>query len=187
MNGRLKRIAMAGVAGLASITVATAVAATKDKTFSSGTISTGVPDEGVAVRTLKVKTKGKIKDINASVSLTTTSNQDMTFLLRHPSGKTIHLSSGNGGSGNGYGTNGCGNPVTFDDEAADPVEDTEGVDTLFEGSYQPEQVDTNGNGGLSELDGKKLNGKWQLVVVDTDEFAGGTLRCFKLEAKYKTA
>lgn len=186
MNGRKKRIAAAAIAGLASITVATAVAATNDKTFSSGTINVGVPDEGVAVKTLKVKTKGTIKDVNAFVGLETTINQDYALYLMHPSGKTIHLSSNNGGTGDGYGTGGCSGAVAFDDEAQFPIEDFEGVNKTFEGSFKPEQRDLNDNGGLEELDGRKLNGKWKLIVSDTDEFASAVLECFKLGVEYKT-
>ncbi len=181
---------MAAVAGIASVTVATAVGATKEKTFSSGALSKVVPDEAVAVQTLNVKTKGTIKDVNALVGLETTINQDYALYLRHPSGKTIHLSSNNGGNGNGngYGSGGCGGAMTFDDEAEVAIDSFDGVNaTFFEGSYQPEQTDQNDIGGLEELDGKKLNGKWQLLASDTDAGAGAVLRCFKLEVEYKTA
>ena len=188
MHGRTRRIAMAAVAGIASITVATAVAATKDKAFSTGNFSASVPDEGVAVKSLNVKTKGTIKDVNAFVGLDITFNGDYALYLMHPSGKTIHLSSNNGGSGNGYGSGGCAGAVEFDDEAMLEIDSFEGVDKTFfnEDSYQPEEVDTNGLGGLEDLDGKKLNGKWKLIASDTTEFSGGTLECFKLEVEYKT-
>lgn len=178
MHRRTKRIATAAVAGIASISVATAVAATKEKTFSTGEIDKGVAHQSVLVQNLKVKTKGKIKDLNAYVEFETFSNEDYTMLLRHPSGKTIQLSSGNGGSGNGY-------SATFDDEADTPIEDTEGVDTLLSGTYQPEQFDEFTAGGLRELDGKKLQGKWQLIVVDTTEVGLGELEQFDIQATYK--
>lgn len=186
MNGQ-KRIATATVAAIASVTVATAFGATNDKTFSSGPLNKVVPDEAVAVQTLNVKTKGTIKDVNALVGLETTINQDYALYLRHPSGETIHLSSNNGGNGNGYGSGGCGGAMTFDDEAEVAIDSFEGMDaTFFEASYQPEQTDQNDFGGLEELDGKKLSGKWQLLASDTDAGGGAGLDCFKLKIRYKT-
>ena len=186
MNARARRIATAAVAAIASVTVATAVAAPAEKTLSSGEISKVVPHESVLVQTLKMKKKGKVKDVDVRVGLSTNSNEDYTFLLRHPGGKTIHLSSGNGGSGNGYGSGSCSDSVRFDDEAGTPVEDLEGVNTLLFGQYQPEEynevADTD---GLSELDGKKVNGRWQLLVIDTEPVGLGTLDCFELDLTYK--
>ncbi|HYH61647.1 MAG TPA: hypothetical protein VD766_07245 [Solirubrobacterales bacterium] len=185
-NGRTTRIGTAALAGIASISVATALGATTEKTLSSGLISKGVPHESVLVETLKMKKKGKVKDVNVGIAFDTASNEDYTFLLRHPSGKTIHISSGNGGSGNGYGSSTCASAVRFDDEAGTPVEDLEGVDTLLFGQYQPEELnEVSGTDGLSELDGLKTNGKWQLQVIDTEPVGLGSLRCFELDFTYK--
>ncbi len=188
MNGRTKRIATAAVAGIASITAATALAAPITKTFSSGNFSMGVPDEGVAVKTLNVKKKGTIKDVNALVALDTTFNEDFALYLMHPSGKTIHLSSNNGGSGDGYGNGNCASAVAFDDEANLKIDSFEGVNKTFfaDNPYQPEEVDTNGLGGLEDLDGRKLNGKWKLIASDTEQFGFGVLKCFKLNVTYKS-
>jgi len=188
MNGRSKRIATAAVAGIASITVATALAAPAERTFSSGNFSKGIPDEGVAVKTLNVKKKCTIKDVNALVALETTFNQDFALYLMHPSGETIHLSSNNGGDGNGYGSGGCAGAVAFDDEAELKIDSFEGVNKTFfnDDSYQPEQVDTNGIGGLEDLDGLKLKGKWKLIASDTEQFGAGALKCFKLDVRYKS-
>ncbi len=188
MNGRKSRIAMAAVAGIASITVATAVAATKEKTISTGDFNLSIPDEGVAVKNLNVKTKGTIKDVNVLVGLTTTFNDDYALYLMHPSGKTIHLSSNNGGSGNGYGNGDCASAMRFDDEATLEIDSFDQVDKTFfaDDDYQPEEVDTNGLGGLEDLDGKKLSGKWKLIASDTTKFGAGGLDCFKLEVEYKT-
>ncbi len=188
MNGRTKKIATAAVAGIASITAATAFAAPIDKTFSSGNFSTVVPDEGVAVKTLNVKQKGTIKDVNALVALDTTFNGDYALYLMHPSGKTIHLSSNNGDAGDGYGSGGCAGAVAFDDEAQLKIDSFEGINKTFfnDDSYQPEEVDTNGLGGLEDLDGRKLNGKWKLIASDTDQFGSGVLKCFKLDVRYQS-
>jgi len=186
MNGRMKRIAMAAVAGIASVTVATAMGATKEKTFSTGVISNGVAGSDSSTQALKVKTKGKIKDIDVVVGFDTFQNEDYSFVLRHPSGETVHLSSGNGGSGSGYGSGGCASAATFDDESNVAIESTEGIDTLLAGTYEPEELDSNTQqGGLDKLDGLKLNGKWELVFLSTEETGAGDLECFELQATYK--
>ena len=186
MNGRMKRIATAAIAGIASVTVATAVAAPKTKTFSTGEVSVGIGNAGSASKSLKVKPKGKIKDLNVVVGFNTNQNSDYSFVLRHPSGKTVHLSSGNGGSGNGYGSGGCGSTVTFDDDADNDITDTEGVNTLLSGTYNTEEWDdVSQTGGLDKLDGRKLNGRWELIFFQGEETGAGELECFKLEATYK--
>jgi len=184
----MRRIGMVAVAGIASVTVATAVAATKDKTFSAGTFELGFGGSESVSKSFKVKTKGKIQDVDVQVALQNQQNSDYVLLLQHPSGETIHLSSGNGGSGNGFGSGqGCGSTVTFDDEATADIEDTEGVNTLLFGEYQPEQVNENVNEpGMDELEGKKLNGKWTLIATNTEPTGVAQLECFKLETTYKT-
>jgi len=188
MNGR-KKIATAAVAAIATVTVATAFAAPANRTFSAGQFELGFGGSESVSKGLKVKPRGTIKDINVEVALQNQQNSDYVLLLQHPTGKTIHLSSGNGGTGNGYGSGqGCGSTVTFDDDATNDIEDTEGINTLLFGSYQPEEVNENVNEkGLDDLVGLKLNGKWRLVATNTEPTGVAELECFKIEAKYKTA
>lgn len=167
-------------------TAAVAFAAKQQtKTFGPGDFSLPIGHEEVVQKKIKIKPQGTIKDINVQMAAVSSANEDYTFLLRHPSGKTIHLSSGNGGTADNYG-NGCANPVVFDDEADNPIEDLEGVNAFIEGSWQPEQRNEVGDtGGLEELDGKKLKGTWTLIAVDTEPIGLGSLKCFKVEARYK--
>jgi subtilisin-like proprotein convertase family protein len=187
MHGRTKRITTAAVAAIASISVATAIAATKERTFSTGAISVGIGGAQSASKSLKVKPKGKIKDVNVVVGFDTNQNSDYTFLLRHPSGKIVHLSSGNGGSGSGYGSGGCNSAATFDDDVNNDITDTEGVDTLLSETYNTEEwFHVTQSGGLDKLDGLKVNGRWQLLFTSTEETGAGDLECFEIEATYKT-
>jgi hypothetical protein len=187
MHIRTKKIATAAMVGIASISVATAMAATKDKTFSTGTISVGIGGSQIDSKSLKVKPKGKIKDVNVVVGFDTNQNEDYAFILRHPSGETVHLSSGNGGSGSGYGSGGCGSVATFDDDADNDITDTEGIDTLLSGTYNTEEWNhVTESGGLDKLDGRKLNGKWELIFLSTVDTGAGQLECFEIEATYKT-
>ncbi|MDQ3728654.1 MAG: hypothetical protein M3355_03590 [Actinomycetota bacterium] len=175
--------------GIAVAMVSVAVAATTvTKTFSTGTVSRGVPDNSGVVQKLKIKRAGKIKDLNVSVALDTFENDDFDFALLSPKGKVVGLSTGNGASGNGYG-NGCGDVLTFDDEATNNVADFEGIDHKFGGeSLQPESYDDgNQTGGLQTLDNTQLRGTWKLVVLDNEQFGFGALRCFKVQAKFRPA
>jgi subtilisin-like proprotein convertase family protein len=186
----MMRKTMGAAAVLTLLVAGVAFAATKTKTFSSPDLAKDIGHGDTLTQNLKIKKKGKIKDLDVSVALETNVNEDYTFLVRHPSGKTIHLSSGNGASGNGYGSGlsqGCTGLVTFDDEAVGHITDTEGVDTLLDGPYQPEQRDEVSDvGGLEELDGKQLQGKWQLIVTDIAHASGlAELECFQVKAKYK--
>lgn len=186
----MRRKAIGTALVLSLVMAGAAVAAVKTKTFSSGDLARGIGHGDTVAQTLNVKKKGKIKDVDIVVALETSVNEDYSFLVRHPSGKVIHLSSGNGGEGNGYGSDaqqGCASTVTFDDEADAHVITTDGQNLVLSGSYQPEQRDeVTHTGGLQELDGKKLQGKWQLIVTDTTSQVGlGELECFKVRAKYK--
>jgi subtilisin-like proprotein convertase family protein len=167
-----------------------ALAAVKTAKKSSGDISVPVPDEQTGVKKLNITKRGKIKDVNVTVAADHNEIKDLTFLLESPKGKFVHLSSGNGGSGSGYGsgvTDGCASTMSFDDEATDDVQDYEGVDHVFSGPYKPESFYINNPGqGLAALDGTQMKGKWKLIVMDTEEIGGGELQCFKLRIRYNT-
>jgi hypothetical protein len=58
---------------------------------------------------------------------------DFSFMLRSPQGRVVHLSSNNGGNGDGYGSpsiDGCGSTMRFDDEAAENVADFDGLECV---------------------------------------------------------
>ena len=173
-----------------ALAVSPSLAATRTIKRSSGDISVAIPDERAGSKRLVIKKRGKIKDVNVTVAADHNEVKDLTFLLESPKGRFIHLSSGNGGSGSGYGssnTDGCGSTMTFDDEATDDVQDYEGVDHVFSGGYKPESYFVNNPGqGLAELDGTQMKGKWKLIVMDTEEIGGGVLQCFKLRIRYNT-
>lgn len=178
------------VPALALAVSITALAATKTIKRSSGDLTKGIPDERAVSQKLVVSKAGKIKDVNVIVAADHTTVSDLTFVLESPKARLVHLSSGNGGNGNGYGgsnTAGCGSTMTFDDEAVDDVSSYEGVDHLFSGSYKPESwYENNAALGLAELDGTQMKGTWKLIAMDTEEFASGLLQCFKLKIRYQT-
>ncbi len=115
---------------------------------------------------------GPLTKVGVSLWMTHTIDSDLSISLISPDGVLVDLSSGNGGSGDDYGTS-CSPDsarTTFDDSAATSI--TVGSPP-FVGTFKPE-------GSLASLLGGTINGKWRLRV--TDAFAGGTgaLRCWSL-------
>jgi len=167
---------VAGVALLA--TTASANAAVKTKTFSSGDIDLDVPGMDIATSKLNVRPKGKIKDVKVSVRISHPFVGDLYLLLTDPKGNPVRLSTGNGGDGDDYGSGSTdcnGTFTTFNDGA--PTAITAGVPP-FNGPHIPEDF-------LSELDGGKTKGNWRLHVIDGEGGTGGALHCWELRIKYK--
>ncbi len=107
-----------------------------------------------------------ISDINVAINIAHAWDSDLNISLRNPSGNTIALSLGNGGSGDNY------TDTVFDQEATTFI--TSGS-APFTGSFVPE-------GDLSTLYGDYAQGTWSLLVTDTfGPFDGGTINSFTLE------
>jgi hypothetical protein len=108
-------------------------------TVGSGSIQQFVPDLNFITRKLVVKKAGRITDLNVVVAAEHNAISDFSFMLRSPQGRVVHLSTNNGGNGDGYGSpsvDGCGSTMRFDDEAAENVADFDGVARIFAGGYQ---------------------------------------------------
>ena len=147
--------------------------ATQTRTFTTGNISTPIPDNGTVSVPVNVPPTERILDVNASIRVNHTWAEDLDISLSHPDNTTIDLSSDNGSSGDNYGSgaNSCaGTPTVFDDEAATSI--TAGT-APFAGSYQPEQA-------LSAFDGKTMNGTWNFRFVDDESLISGTVYCATL-------
>jgi subtilisin-like proprotein convertase family protein len=132
-----------------------------------------LPDVTTVTVPVNVPDAGLVSDVNAGIRLNHTFDADQDISLSDPAGRTIDLSSDNGGSGDNYGTgsNDCaGSLTTFDDEAGTSI--TAGV-APFSGSFRPE-------GSLATFDGRGMNGTWNFTF--TDDLGGdvGTLGCARL-------
>jgi subtilisin-like proprotein convertase family protein len=111
------------------------------------------------ISVITVPTSLTIADIDVSLSITHTWDEDLNIYLIGPLSAPVELSTHNGGSGHGYfGT-------TFDDEAATSI--TNGSPP-FSGSFRPE-------GSLSTFDGSNAQGVWSLHVIDDFQIDDGTL------------
>ncbi len=107
-----------------------------------------------------------ISDINISLNIEHTWNDDLTITLTAPDNTTIvELTSGNGGDTDNY-TN-----TVFDDQAANPITGGTGP---FTGTFQPE-------GSLAEFNGLSTQGIWTLTIADGANFDGGQLLDWSIE------
>ncbi|MFS4469422.1 beta strand repeat-containing protein [Maribacter sp. 2210JD10-5] len=132
------------------------------RTSSPGTfITNGAP----VSETLTGFATGTITDVNVTLNIAHTYDEDLNISLTSPDGTTIDLSSGNGGQFNNY-TN-----TVFDDDAGTAI--TAGS-APFTGSFRPE-------GSLSSFNGEEASGTWTLTIVDTFNQDDGTLNNFSIE------
>jgi gliding motility-associated-like protein len=101
---------------------------------------------------------------NICVDINTDRAGDLALALRAPDGKTLELSSNNGGSGSNY-TKTCFSPLATNNILGAPAPLT--------GFFQPE-------GNWSALTGAPVNGVWQLLVSDADGPEFGLLRSWSM-------
>jgi len=181
---------VAGAVVAAVALCAAAPVAGKTKTFSSGPINRAIPDSSSAVvffieDSIKIKKKGRIKDVNVGVRIT------------HPDSRFIHVELGNVGGAPGFaslttdgfrslanpkaadfgsGTPDCtGSVTTFDSDAPIPI--TQGA-TPYAGAFAPMST-------LNVFDRKQLKGKWRLELGDIQPGDAGVLNCWQLTVRYK--
>ncbi|WP_100614984.1 proprotein convertase P-domain-containing protein [Confluentibacter citreus] len=109
-----------------------------------------------------------IIDINVTVNISHTRNDDLDIYLISPSGTIVELSTDNGGNGDNY------NNVTFDDAS---VNNLPNGNTSLSGSYRPE-------GSLADFNGENSSGNWILRVIDDRNTNGGTINSITLNLCY---
>lgn len=114
--------------------------------------------------TINVAPNLAITDVNVTINITHTWDEDLDIRLTSPAGTVIELSTDNGGQGDNY-TN-----TVFDQQATTLV--TAGT-APFTGSFVPE-------GNLSNLNGQLSGGNWILTVADDANLDGGSITGFTL-------
>ncbi len=143
-------------------------------TTSSGDVGVALPDLTTVEIPLNVSDLGAVTDVNVRLRLNHTFDGDLSISLIGPDGTVVDLSSGNGGSGDNFGSgaNSCsGTPTVFDDSA--PAAITSGT-APFAGAFRPE-------GSLAAFNGKPSAGTWKLRIADVAGGDTGALFCFQLE------
>jgi subtilisin-like proprotein convertase family protein len=132
-----------------------------------------IPDSGSVTSSIVVASvSSPIAKVRVAVYAPHTADGDLEFTLVSPSGLSIDLSSGNGGTGDNYGTS-CSpdaNRTTFDDDAGTKI--LAGTPP-FRGSFVPEEL-------LAQLIGHSANGTWRLIVRDVNAGDTGSLQCWSL-------
>jgi subtilisin-like proprotein convertase family protein len=107
---------------------------------------------------------------NVTISLTHTWNSDLAITLVSPSGTTLNLSDGNGGTSDNY-----INTVFKDDDATDYPNITTGTGP-FTGTFNPEGPGTFS----STFGGEPINGNWTLEICDGVGGDSGQLTAFSI-------
>lgn len=202
-------LALSAAAGLAAGGAAVAAkgkpAAGKARIFKSGQQSL-IPDRpsgantfvGVLDSTIRVGKvmKGKlVGDLDVSVRISHPDLDDLDVYVIAPNGAKVFLTGNHDGIGNaatGYGTGeaSCaGAPTTFSDETANFISDSSTgaivepgqIVSPWAATVQPEGFP------LSVIDGAKARGIWTLRVEDFVNGDIGTLNCWKLRIKPRSA
>jgi subtilisin-like proprotein convertase family protein len=180
MNKALLTIIAAGIAGTASADV---ISETNSAVIEWGILGTGPVTSGEATLFPSdigvAGAVGAITDVNVTLhGGAHTWADDMEIALRSPSGSVVILMQDAGGSDDIAGD------ITFDDQAAAPIDDATGTFT-GSGSYMVSVYDIGTStapaatgADLSAFNGEDANGTWSLFVFDdaggdTGAFSGG--------------
>jgi cysteine-rich repeat protein len=132
-----------------------------------------IPDNGSIVSVLNFTGGGTVVDVDVTIDVTHPRAQDLDIYLLSPGGRTIELTSDNGGD---FGNVFAG--TTFDDQApgspsAANVRNFVFTDLTPTGPIQPEEA-------LGAAIGEAAAGPWALVVVDDAGGNTGILRSWSL-------
>jgi len=149
----------------------TALAVPTVGNYSSGNISTALPDLATTTSVINVADTGRAVDVNVSFRINHTFDSDLTITLIAPDGTRVALTRNNGGSGENFGsgnTDCAGTQTRFDDSAANPLDSQ---DAPFAGKFRPV-------GSLGAFYKTTVQGNWTLEVVDSFGGDSGTLYCW---------
>lgn len=137
-----------------------------------------IPDNATLEVGLYIATFGRLANIEASIRLNHTSNDNLDIYLVSPAGTRVELTTDNGGGLDNYGSgsNGCGSTQTsFIDQATTPIS----LGTApYAAQFLPEQP-------LTAFVNESVNGTWILRITDDTATNTGILGCFRLAILYK--
>ena len=124
-----------------------------------------IPGRGTFSSTLSASSlPGLITDITVTLNITYGWDSDVTATLISPTGTSVQLFSGVGGTSANF-TN-----TTLDDQAADPISL---ATAPFTGVFLP-------TGGLAQFNGEAPNGTWTLQVSTQYGFSSGALNSWSM-------
>ncbi|MDK2973567.1 MAG: lysyl endopeptidase [Candidatus Sumerlaeota bacterium] len=138
----------------------------------TGTITTSVTpgtEFGVTAETvtetITVTGEGTVLDVNLTVNMAHTWDEDLDIYLISPAGTEAHLFNRLGSSGDNL------TDTVFDDEAGTAIGSGS---PPFTGSFRPYQP-------LSVFDGEPIAGDWKVRIVDNANLDSGTVNLLKLD------
>jgi subtilisin-like proprotein convertase family protein len=143
-------------------------------TYSTGNISTPLPDNTTVDVPIVISDLGGVADINVKVRMDHTFDGDVTISLVAPDNTIVPLIVNRGSSGDnfGSGSNDCqGTHTVFDDSAATAI--TAGAPP-YAGSFKPESP-------LTAMNGKSVTGTWKVRFNDNANQDVGIIGCVQLE------
>jgi subtilisin-like proprotein convertase family protein len=143
--------------------------------YSTGNLTTPIPDASILPLTLPVGIGATVLDVNVHVRASHAFMNDLTIYLEGPDRTVANIATLNGGGTGSYGSGStdCNGTFTvFDDEATTSINDGT---SPFAGSFKPETPP------LSVFDGKRSDGDWKLLVFDTGDGDLGTMFCWQMQ------
>jgi subtilisin-like proprotein convertase family protein len=141
-------------------------------TYASTDVPESIQDHGTVASDINVPALiGRVVDIDVTVNLTHTNDEDLDVVLISPAGTTVKLFDDVGGAGDNFAN------TMLDDEAAIAI--TAGA-APFNASYRPEEA-------LRQFDTQRVNGTWRLRVTDdsgVDGLLDGRINGWSLHLTY---
>jgi subtilisin-like proprotein convertase family protein/Ca2+-binding EF-hand superfamily protein len=113
-----------------------------------------LPPQKTIVSEIEIEEGFRILDLNVQLNLTHTNVSDLDGYLTGPDGTRVELFTAVGGRENNF------DDTIFDDQASTPITKSR---PPFDGSFQPEAL-VKRQPGLSEFNGKSIQGVWQLTI-----------------------
>lgn len=132
--------------------------------YPSTNVPRDISDDNETLSTLTVPDSLVISDVDVTVDIEHTYDEDLDAVLKSPSGATVVLFSGVGAGGDNF-TN-----TTFDDEAAAAIASGSAP---FAGTFRPQAA-------LDAFDGENAAGQWTLSVYDNASGYTGRLNSWGL-------
>ncbi|MHB8897748.1 MAG: proprotein convertase P-domain-containing protein, partial [Thermoguttaceae bacterium] len=123
-----------------------------------------IPDKGTITSAITVQDSCYAADVNVTVNMSHTRDEDLDVFLIAPDGTRVELFTDVGGTGDHF------NGTTLDDAATAAI--TAGT-APFSGTYRPE-------GDLTTVERKSVQGTWKLEVTDDTKRETGTLNSWSL-------
>jgi subtilisin-like proprotein convertase family protein len=174
----MRQLVIGGIA--AALVLAAAAPASAQwvytKTYSSGNLTTAIPDGGNATIPMTITEAGRVADLNVRVRITHPRDNDLSLGLGFSTpgssfGSSLAHRAGGEGDDYGSGNADCsGTPTVFDDDSSTPI--ASGVAPFTATSYAPE---------VSFGAYSVLRADWRFSASDVVAGNTGTINCFELQ------